>query len=231
MTNFKSSQLVNLKGIVGYIEIDNDLRLIENTTFSSDQKAADLAGVFISFFNTYQASHRDVRTISIACGTSVYVGVGLPSGYLVVQMNRDQKLIGVRRAITEIVDFSLREAEAQQAQYFSENVHDTSVPAAIKIAPLEELHTPKSEVSTTSVWPEFKVDFLKILSPFAPENIIHRLLGNAFKKHGLDIIDLLNHSQIQLVAHSTLEGIPNAARRKSAESDLVRLFSKYHIDS
>ncbi|NJR42932.1 MAG: hypothetical protein HC767_09985 [Akkermansiaceae bacterium] len=66
MLSYISNRLRTLNGLVGYIEVDSQLLLVENTTLSSDDKAVSLAGLFISFLGAYKAAGRDVKSIAIA---------------------------------------------------------------------------------------------------------------------------------------------------------------------
>lgn len=221
MLSNKSNHLRSLNGFIGYIEIDKELRLVENTTLAGDDMAIQLAGYFINLLMAYESAGRMVKTIAVACGTSVYVSLNLPNGYLVVQMDRQKKLAGMRRALTSIIH----------------EAHDET--PAIKIAnfPVQAISTEKSEATispasnTESVWKEFREDFFKILSPIAPENILQRLLANAFKKSNIEENTKLDNSLIPKIVKATLNEIPNAARRKSAEAEANKLLKKYSIQS
>jgi hypothetical protein len=220
MLSYISNHLRTLNGFVGYIEVDNELRLVENSTLTGDEKVTQLVGLFISFLRAYEAAGRNVKTIAIACGTSVYVGLTLPTGFLVVQMARHRKLAGVRRALISIVN---------DAHEVASSAVTASLPkeATIPAKALEIAVQPVTIVD--SVWPEFRVDFFKILSPIAPENILQRLLANAFKKSNIEVTSELDHSQISQIVTATLDEIPNAARRKSAEGEAAKLLKKYGI--
>jgi hypothetical protein len=221
MFNHISSHLKSLTGFIGYVEIDKELRLVENTTLAGDDMAVQLAGYFINLLIAYESAGRTVKTIAVACGLSVYVSLKTPNGYLIVQMDRQKKLVGMRRALTSIIN------EA--------NNESTSV--KITNSPVQTSSTEKSEIkisqaiSTESVWQEFRKDFFKILSPVAPENILQRLLANAFRKSNLEETVKLDNSLIAQIVKATLDEIPNAARRKLAEVEASKLLKKYSIQN
>jgi hypothetical protein len=225
MLGYISEKLRTLNGFAGYIEVDSQLALVDNTTLSGDEKAIHLAGLFIGFLDAYKVAEREVKSISIACGTSVYIALAIPTGYLIVQMSREQKLLGVRRALAAITAKSF----------------DSTVPAAVE-TPASAVQEEKKiglppiskpavepEAAEESVWPSFKQDLLKVMSPIAPENILQRLVGNAFKKTGLEASAELTKSQIKVLVPAILDEIPNAARRKAAEGDVSKLLGKYGI--
>ena len=211
----------SLSGFIGYIEIDQELRLIENTTLAGDDMAGQLSGYFINLLVAYETAGRTVKTIAVACGLSVYVSLKMPNGYLIVQMDRQKKLVGMRRALTTIINGAN---------------HDTP---SIKVtnSPVQTITAEKSEVkissaaSTAPVWQEFRKDFFKILSPVTPENILQRLLANAFKKSNIEETIKLDNSLIAQIVKATLDEIPNAARRKLAEVEANKLLKKYSIQS
>lgn len=211
-----------INGFVGYIEIDKELLLAENTTLFGDDKAMELSSHFIHLLMAYQGAGRTVKTIAVACGTSVFVSLNLPNGYLIVQVERLSKLAGVRRALNSIINDAKVEIPPVTVATLPVQVIATEEPEKSEIK-----ETP--EIIKNSVWPEFRQDFFKILSPIAPENILQRLLANAFKKSNLEEIPQLDHSLIPQIVKATLSEIPNAARRKSAEAEANKLLKKYSL--
>lgn len=219
MLSYISNHLRLLSGFIGYIEIDKELRLVENTTLFGDDKAMELSSYFIHLLLAYQGAGRTIKTIAVACGTSVYVSLNLPNGYLIVQMERLGKLAGMRRALNSIIN---------EANFEGPAVTVTDLPVQVPATEKPEIIEAPPKI-THSVWPEFSQDFLKILSPIAPENILKRLIATAFKKSGIEESPQLDSLLISRIVKATLSEIPNAARRKSAEAEVNKLLKKYSI--
>jgi hypothetical protein len=227
MLSFISNKLRTLHGLAGYVEVDHHLNLVENTTLTGDEKAVAITEQFINLMNAYKAAAREVKTISIACGNSVYVGISIPTGYLIVQMSRKQQLVGVRRALAAIIQETTSQSASPPAVQIPTAVVQRQE-KNVQLPPLPEV-VAEPVIQEISVWPDFKNDLLKVLSQIAPENILLRLFANAFKKTDLDSAANPANADIPRLASAVLDEIPNAARRKMVEADVLKILAKYNL--
>jgi hypothetical protein len=212
-----SHSLLALPGYTGHIEIDFEWNLSVNTTSHDHATAAKLSGTLIGYLRTYESDLNPVKSISIVCGHFVYFSHKIPTGYLVLQLSKNQSLAGVRRALYEIFG----ETECP--------VFDPVLQTARKVLPQIPETGPLSSLAGLSSWPDFRTELLKLLSPIAPANIILRLIDNAFVKVKIPVGSQPMNFQIYDLALAILNEIPNPARRKAAEKGVLKLLETHQI--
>jgi hypothetical protein len=97
-------QLQEMVGYAGYIEVDSQLWLEENTTGYDHDVAAQLAGVLISFWQAHEKSGESAQAISAVCGHFVYFVREISPNFLIVRFARNEKLPAVRQQMAAIFD-------------------------------------------------------------------------------------------------------------------------------
>ncbi len=214
MISHLSQQLNLLKGYVGHIQIDLDMRLTENSTNYDLTTAMRLSGAFVGYLKQHESSSDPVRSLAVVCGQSVYFSRRMATGYLILQLARNQSLAGVRKAISEIFGES------------SHSISDTAEGNPQQENPPDHFGDTRS---AAPVWNEFRAEILKLLSPIAPGNIANRMIDNAFTKAKIPIGSHPKNTQIYNLTLAILNEIPNPARRKSAETEALRLLDRYKI--
>jgi hypothetical protein len=213
LENLAKSLLV-LPGYTGHIEIDFEWNLNVNTTTHDHATAARLSGTLIGYLRTYESNPDPVKSISMVCGNFVYFSHKITTGYLILQLSKTQSLAGVRRALYEMF------GETQCP------VVDHVIQPERKALPPDQALAPPSGLS---VWTDFKVELLKILSPIAPANIALRLIDSAFLKVKIPVGSQPMNSQIYGLTMAILGEIPNPARRKMVEKSVLKLLDSHQI--
>jgi hypothetical protein len=209
-----SSSLETLPGYTGHIEIDFEWNLNLNSTTHDHNTAARFSGALIGYLRTYDSTHNPIRSISMVCGHFVYFAHKVAEGYLILQLSRNESLAGVRRALYNL----LGENDCP--------VVDQLIAPTGPILTRESSSIPSSGLS---IWPNFRTELLKALSPIAPANIAMRLIDSAFTKMKIPVGSQPMNSQIYPLTLAILAEIPNPARRKVAEKDLLKLLALHQI--
>jgi hypothetical protein len=209
-----TKSLTALPGYTGHIQIDSEWNLNVNSTTHDDATAARFSGSLIGYLRHYEAAPDPIKSISVVCGHFVYFCHKLSSGYLILQLSRGQSLAGVRKSLYELFE----ETQCQVVDPVAKTAQPSAAPEQIKTT---QFHL--------SIWPDFRVELLKLLSPIAPANIVLRLIDNAFSKVKIPLGSQPVNSQIHSLTLAILNEIPNPARRKAAEKDLLKLLDLHKI--
>jgi hypothetical protein len=214
MSENLSKSLITLPGYTGHIEIDSEWNLNVNTTTHDHATAAKFCGTLIGYLRTYESNPDPIKSISVVCGHFVYYSHKITTGYLILQLSRNQSLAGVRRTLYELFG-------------------ETECPVVDPVVQTDRKVLPEDQASSTqsglSIWTDFQVELLKLLSPIAPANIALRLIDSAFTKVKIPVGSQPMNSQIYDLTLAVLKEIPNPARRKAAEKDVLKLLDLYQI--
>lgn len=98
-----SKRLAELPGYDGHVEINADFQLVENSTAKSPELMAELCGVLIGYLKAGRSSSNKVLSVSVVFNALLLFVCPTNTGYLLIQFTRNQKLSGVRPALTSIL--------------------------------------------------------------------------------------------------------------------------------